>query len=253
MTRSPRSRQSTAPSACWCTEPAYSKTSSSSRKPARASRKVYAPKVAGLRNLLEAVDRDALRALVLFSSSTARYGRAGQVDYAIANEVLNKLAKHEALRLPGCKVMSLNWGPWEGGMVDPSLRTVFANEGVPLIPLAQGADHLLRELASDETAVERLVLGPALAGAPNLTHSQELTKSVGKEPSVSSALPLVAEEQIDVASCSFLRSHVLDGKAVVPHGNAARVARSRRTAWQPRSCLPRLRQPQRPQGSGPRH
>ncbi len=185
-------------------------------KTSESFQKVYAPKVAGLRNLLEAIDRDALRALVLFSSSTARYGRAGQVDYAIANEVLNKLAKHEALRLPGCKVMSLNWGPWEGGMVDPSLRTVFANEGVPLIPLAQGADHLLRELASDETAVERLVLGPALAGAPNLTHSQELTKSAGKEPGVSSTLPLVAEEQIDVASCPFLRSHVLDGKAVVP-------------------------------------
>ena len=115
----------------------------------------------GLRNLLDAVERNDLRALVLFSSSTARYGRVGQVDYAIANEVLNKVAQQEARRLPDCRVLSLNWGPWEGGMVDESLRAVFANEGVPLIPLAQGADHLLRELATDETAVERLVLGLA--------------------------------------------------------------------------------------------
>ena len=172
-------------------------------KTAESFKKVYEPKVAGLRNLLEAVDRDALRALVLFSSSTARYGRVGQVDYAIANEVLNKVAQQEARRLPGCRVLSLNWGPWEGGMVDESLRTVFANEGVPLIPLAQGADHVLRELATDQADVERVVLGPAPDAAI-------------MESAASSALPLVAEEVIDVASCSFLRSHVLDGKAVVP-------------------------------------
>ena len=185
-------------------------------KTAESFQKVYEPKVAGLRNLLDAVDRDALRALVLFSSSTARYGRAGQVDYAMANEVLNKVAQQEARRLQGCRVLSLNWGPWEGGMVDESLRKVFASEGVPLIPLAQGADHLLRELAADEDAVERLVLGPAVNGAPPLVPTPDPAEATGREPVVSSSLPLVVEEEIDVASCSFLRSHVLDGKAVVP-------------------------------------
>ncbi len=79
--------------------------------------RVYATKVAGLRALLQAVDPDELRALVLFSSSTGRFGRAGQVDYAIANEVLNKLAQQQARRLPRCRVVSVNWGPWDGGMV----------------------------------------------------------------------------------------------------------------------------------------
>ncbi len=182
-------------------------------KTAESFQKVYEPKVTGLRNLLEAVDRDALRALVLFSSSTARYGRVGQVDYAIANEVLNKVAQQEARRLPDCRVLSLNWGPWEGGMVDESLRAAFASEGVPLIPLAQGADHLLRELATDESDVERVVLGPAPADAVS---PEPIAQTGPMGPDASSSLPLVAEEDIDVASCSFLRSHVLDGKAVVP-------------------------------------
>jgi acyl transferase domain-containing protein len=194
-------------------------------KTAENFQKVYEPKVAGLRNLMAAVDREALRALVLFSSSTARYGRVGQVDYAIANEVLNKVAQQEAQRLPKCRVLSLNWGPWEGGMVDESLRTVFAKEGVPLIPLAQGADHLLRELSTDETAVERLVLGPAhpasqngdarVAGAADGAASPSANGRRG-EPIAASSLPLVVEEEIDVGCCSFLRSHVLDGMAVVP-------------------------------------
>ncbi len=191
-------------------------------KTAESFQKVYDPKVAGLRNLLDGVDRTALRALVLFSSSTARYGRVGQVDYAIANEVLNKVAQQEARRFPECRVLSLNWGPWEGGMVNESLRTVFASEGVPLIPLAVGADHLLRELATEETEVERLVLGPALNGDTTVVGARDpvvLTQAVEapeRELIAASSLPLVAEEEIDVANCSFLRSHVLDGKAVVP-------------------------------------
>jgi len=182
-------------------------------KTAESFQAVYEPKVTGLRNLLEALDRDALRALVLFSSSTARYGRAGQVDYAIANEVLNKVAQQEARLLPGCRVLSLNWGPWEGGMVDESLRKVFTNEGIPLIPLAQGADHLLRELAAPDSDVERVVLGPTPNGSAS-TRGTDPKEST--EPVISSTLPLVLEEEIDVASCSFLHSHVLDGKAVVP-------------------------------------
>src|SRR5262249_11747121 len=61
---------------------------------------VYKTKVAGLRTLLSAIGSDELRALVLFSSSTARFGRTGQVDYAMANEVLNKLAWEQACCRP---------------------------------------------------------------------------------------------------------------------------------------------------------
>src|SRR5262249_50011628 len=64
--------------------------------------RVYATKVEGLRSLLAAVDAEDLRALVLFSSSTGRFGRAGQVDYAMAHEVLNKAARAYARRLPRC-------------------------------------------------------------------------------------------------------------------------------------------------------
>ena len=62
-----------------------------------------APKSTGLGDLLASLDEAELRVLVLFSSSTGRFGRTGQVDYAIANEVLNKLARSiaGAAGLPG--------------------------------------------------------------------------------------------------------------------------------------------------------
>ena len=108
--------------------------------------RVYGTKVAGLRNVLAALAPDELRALVLFSSSTGRFGRTGQVDYAIANEVLNKTAQRYARLLPRCRVVSVNWGPWDGGMVTPALKKLFDQEGVGLIGLETGAEYLVQEL-----------------------------------------------------------------------------------------------------------
>ncbi len=123
--------------------------------------RVYATKVVGLRNVLAALPHDELRGLALFSSSTARFGRAGQVDYAIANEVLNKTAQRFARLLPRCRVVSVNWGPWDGGMVTPALRKLFEEEGVGLIGLEAGAEYLVRELARPaDPAVEVVALAP---------------------------------------------------------------------------------------------
>ncbi len=94
---------------------------------------VYDTKVSGLRSLLAALrpEADDLRLLVLFSSSTARFGRTGQVAYAAANEVMNKWAQREAVNRPGRRVVSVNWGPWEGGMVTPCLLLSSRPRGSP--------------------------------------------------------------------------------------------------------------------------
>src|SRR5204862_168661 len=116
-------------------------------------RQVYGTKVTGLQNMLAALPAD-LKVLALFSSSTGRFGRAGQVDYAVANEVLNKTAQQQAAARPGCRVVSVNWGPWDGGMVTPALKRVFAAEGVGVIPLRAGADYFARELQQAGGPVE---------------------------------------------------------------------------------------------------
>ncbi|MBC8393490.1 MAG: SDR family NAD(P)-dependent oxidoreductase, partial [Deltaproteobacteria bacterium] len=62
--------------------------------------KVFETKVTGLRVLLEAAKQDPLKHIVLFSSVSARFGNKGQVDYAMANEVLNKTAQQESMKRP---------------------------------------------------------------------------------------------------------------------------------------------------------
>ena len=165
---------------------------------------VYSTKVSGLRALLNATRNDELRFIALFSSSTGRFGRVGQVDYAVANEVLNKIAQAEARRRTGCRAVSINWGPWDGGMVTPALKKVFANEGIGVIGLIEGGDFLAREIADLDAPVEIV----ALAGL-----SESGSAAVTSKPqSLSQAFALT----LTVSDYPFLRSHVLDGKAVLP-------------------------------------
>jgi NAD(P)-dependent dehydrogenase (short-subunit alcohol dehydrogenase family) len=172
--------------------------------------RVYGTKVVGLRNLLRAVDTEKLKALVLFSSSTARFGRAGQVDYAVANEVLNKIAQHQARRLPRCRVVSVNWGPWDGGMVTGGLKQLFEQEGIGLIPAAAGATHLVQELASGDGAVEVVALAPGSA-------EPVAPPKPAPEPSAAArALPTAFERTLARADYPVLDAHVLDGRPVVP-------------------------------------
>ena len=96
------------------------------KKTAKDFETVYSPKVKGLENLLACVPVDQLDFLVLFSSIVAFYGNIGQSDYAIANEVMDKSA-HIIKRIhPRCRVISINWGPWDAGMVTPELKKTFA-------------------------------------------------------------------------------------------------------------------------------
>ncbi|MEK7794454.1 MAG: SDR family NAD(P)-dependent oxidoreductase [Candidatus Hydrogenedentota bacterium] len=165
---------------------------------------VFDTKTAGLGNLLSALKDDSLKAIALFSSSTARFGRKGQCDYAAANEVLNKIAQAEARSRPGVRVVGLNWGPWDGGMVTPALRGLFASEGVSLIGLREGARLLVRELDAPASGpVEVVVLG-AGSRVPN-----ELTRADSADHST-------IQFALSAEAFPFLESHVIDGKAVLP-------------------------------------
>ncbi len=190
---------------------------------------VYTTKVDGLRNLLDLLTHEELKALILFSSTTARFGRTGQVAYACANEVLNKTAQVEARRRPGCRVVSINWGPWDGGMVTPALRKLFEGEGVGVIPLLDGAVFLVQELNAAGKAVEVIAVGKSRGGSGAIPIPAGMSTStpppVGIPGSTGSGvvasspaadLALAFERVVDVVSHPVLKAHVLDGRAVLP-------------------------------------
>ncbi|TXI84393.1 MAG: SDR family NAD(P)-dependent oxidoreductase, partial [Cupriavidus sp.] len=109
--------------------------------------RVFDTKVRGAMVLNRRI-RDDVKFVVFFSSVASAFGNRGQVDYASANDVLDKLAHSWQHRISG-RVLSVNWGPWaDTGMVSESLKNEYHRKGIGLIPQREGVDALLRELSN---------------------------------------------------------------------------------------------------------
>ncbi len=185
-------------------------------KSAEQFESVFSTKVDGLRILLSATENDPLNYLVLFSSITARMGNNGQADYAMANEVLNKMAQKESVQRPDCRVISINWGPWNGGMVCSALKRKFESCGVDLIPMNAGAMCMIHEMKGDKSSPVEVVIGADILFKKEAAKTKEdaLEQSIvlnQKEP-----LSVTVQREIDVDRYPILGAHILDGKPVVP-------------------------------------
>jgi NAD(P)-dependent dehydrogenase (short-subunit alcohol dehydrogenase family) len=181
-------------------------------KTAEQFARVFDTKVAGLRHLLEAVALDDLAFLALFSSVSGRFGRQGQVDYAMANEVLNKVAHRQASARPSCRVVAIDWGPWDGGMVTPVLKRDFDRLGVGVIALEAGARSLLDELALGDAGPSEVVVGDALPESPD----DETRRPTRPVSAARPGLSPVFERRLDIDRHAFLNSHVIGGYPVLP-------------------------------------
>ncbi|MFZ7126823.1 MAG: SDR family NAD(P)-dependent oxidoreductase [Desulfobacterales bacterium] len=188
-------------------------------KTAEQFERVLDTKIGGLGNLLAGIDPKELRYLALFSSAAARYGNRGQSDYAAANEVLNKTARAIAQQFPACRVVSFNWGPWDGGMVTGALKREFLRNGTALIPVPAGVDALLHELSAKGGADVEVVVGsgfpPEEAPAVSSTAMTEASPQVIQDPPTSN-LSLNFQREIDEKTVPVLTHHKLDGKPVLP-------------------------------------
>ncbi|MDG4666800.1 type I polyketide synthase [Mycobacterium sp. 236(2023)] len=126
--------------------------------------KVFSTKLVGAEALLAATSADDLRFISLFSSIAARAGNPGQSAYAAANAALEAIAARESARRgDACVVRAFGWGPWDGGMVDATLRSRFLDAGVGLIPIDEGAQFFAEHALGRSPATAVVVAAPAEA------------------------------------------------------------------------------------------
>ncbi|MCU7984962.1 type I polyketide synthase [Shewanella sp. SW24] len=200
--------------------------------------RVYGTKVTGISNLLAALDLDKLKLIALFSSAAGFYGNTGQSDYAMSNDILNKAALQLAQQLPNAKVMSFDWGPWDGGMVNPALKKMFIDRGVYVIPLKAGAELFASQLLSNTGA--QLLVGTDMQGsAPHDDTSNKVQETEGgnlKKPEADlttdssdphallnalnpSAVNISAvklQRTLDPKAMIFIEDHCINGNPVLP-------------------------------------
>ncbi|WP_224766252.1 type I polyketide synthase [Nocardioides campestrisoli] len=133
--------------------------------------RVYGTKVDGARTIFTRLGL-GLRFVVLFGSVSGVFGNRGQVDYAAANDALDTLARaHDGRN--GCRVLSLDWGPWAGGgMVSPELEREYARRGIGLLDPDDAVRALLQQVSQQEGPAQLVVMrGDPEAFAPPLDRS----------------------------------------------------------------------------------
>ncbi|MEU3844034.1 SDR family NAD(P)-dependent oxidoreductase, partial [Streptomyces sp. NPDC028635] len=169
------------------------------QKKASEIERVFAPKLAGLRAVTAALDADALRHVVLFSSVAGFFGNRGQSDYAMANEALNAWASSWKQRHPGARVTSLNWGAWDSGMVSPEIKAVFRERGITLIPQETGAALFADQFAAERADDVVTVLGPTTPLSERVPSAPAATVTVERRIAGLDRDPLVADHVIGEA------------------------------------------------------
>ncbi|MFK5894811.1 MAG: SDR family NAD(P)-dependent oxidoreductase [Pseudomonadota bacterium] len=164
---------------------------------------VFDTKVRGLDNILNSVDETKLQHIILFSSVSGFFGNAGQTDYSMANEVLNKFAYLFKSKHKGTFVRSINWGPWDSGMVNDTLKKVYKERNIAIIPVEKGINYFVNEFAlTGNNTNTQVIIGSSKYQTPNVVKSLNESYRISR---------VITEDESPILS-----SHEIDGKIVLP-------------------------------------
>ena len=133
---------------------------------------VFDTKVAPALVLAKKLQSSSLKFIAFFSSVAGRFGNVGQCDYSAANEVLNKLAGRLSHSWPQVHAVSINWGPWDAGMVSDELRKQYAARSIRPIPAEIGRRHFFEELARGARGKPELVISSSVRQIAMLRRGQ---------------------------------------------------------------------------------
>lgn len=210
-------------------------------KTAESWMRVVGTKVNGMLLLQKYVDVAELDFFAVFSSVAGRYGNSGQLDYATANELMNRLCC-QLQRQWGeqVNVVSLNWGPWGAtkfgaGMVTADTEKKFADKGVALVTAAQGRQLFSEALRLRGAHAVEVIAG----GGPWEQHEADIGRLVEAEAGAAPGginQPLLTHGRIEHGDKGtevltftidtghgYLQEHCIDGIPVLPAAVALEI------------------------------
>jgi acyl transferase domain-containing protein/NAD(P)-dependent dehydrogenase (short-subunit alcohol dehydrogenase family) len=167
-----------------------------------AFRRVFDGKAVGGLALLKSLSPDTW--FLSMGSVAGRFGNAGQVDYAAANDALARSCYVRG------NAMHVDWTAWDdvGMAVRGSMRHLLTERGVELLPADAGASLVVRLLTTRATG--ELVVSGNLGGfLPAPAHP--LLDEMRFEPGA-----IVVTRALSMQSDPWLKDHAIDGTAVLP-------------------------------------
>lgn len=178
-----------------------------------------APKVDGLRNLLDCLPPAQLDLLIGYGSIIGQFGLPGEAHYALANEWLGALLDQTRRAAPACRVLRLDWSAWgETGMAR-RLEDVLENlRQTGLRPL-DNDEALGALIAAVEHATDGALIISGRYGRPLLPEDLRRLQSCRylEQPRVFyPGVELVAEAEICSDADRYLRDHAPYGVPMFP-------------------------------------
>ncbi len=171
-------------------------------KDATAFHRVYDGKALGGLALVDALEADAW--FVSMGSVAGRFGNAGQVDYAAANEAMARVCLARPRSLHVC------WTAWGdvGMAVRGGMERLLTDRGVELLPAGPGADLLVDMIAAG-TEGEVVVAGRLGDMTVRPTHA--LLDSMELDGDC-----VIARRRLTVERDMWIEDHSIEGTPVLP-------------------------------------
>lgn len=180
-----------------------------------------APKITGLRTVLDAVDQGKIKLLVTFGSVIGRAGLRGEAHYSTANDWMTELTVDFQRAHPRARALALEWSVWSGAGMGDRLGVVesLVRAGITPISVENGLS-VLRQVLADPSAGPVLVVSGRMGGLPTLplNTSQELplTRFVDRVVVHYPDVELITEVELSAGSDPYLSDHLLDGDLLFP-------------------------------------
>ena len=161
----------------------------------RGSRHLLAVKIDAALNLLRLTQNDPVNWFLGLSSVVGRFGGPGRSDYALANDMLAKLAAWIRAGRPGCRALTIHWNPWaDTGMMASSRAALFRLfPKTPSMSPDEGCRHFAAELAAGAPECEVLISNAAAIEAFTPPAARPIAALTAASPAAAAAAPHEAE------------------------------------------------------------
>lgn len=181
-------------------------------------KRTLAPKVVGLRTLLDAAP--ALRLVIAFGSIIGRRGLPGEAEYCVANDWLRAEVEDAAAARTDCRFHLLEWSLWSGIGMGERMGVVagLAATGITPIAAQDGPPAMMRVLADRDAPVTVLLTGRFPAG-PTLTAAgppPEPLRFTEDLPVRFAGVEAVLEASLSLGDDPYLDEHRIEGVPVLP-------------------------------------
>ena len=179
-----------------------------------------APKLTGLRNILDQLDPEKLRLLLTFGSIIARGGLHGEAHYGLANEWLNLMVERWQQQHPRCRCMNLEWSVWAGigmgqrlGVLDSLVR-----QGITPLPVDHAIDHLQTMLVWQDAPTSSIITG-RFGNLPTLKFEQPelpLLRFLEHARVYHPGIELIADAALSADTDPYIAEHAFQGEQLLP-------------------------------------